>query len=86
MGQSQPYEGGIPIDPFQSRVGSYLDNLRGGMTYNTQMIEAMFSHMNVVRPPTMQPQCPYIFTWEELWMPRGDGAGTSGVNEDDEDD
>lgn len=82
----QHFEAGVPTDLFQSKVGTYLDNLRGEVTYNTQILEAMFSHMNVVRPPTVPPQCPYIPTWEELWMPRGDGVRTSGENVDDDDD
>ena len=51
----QQYAGGVPTDPFQSQVDSYLDNLRGGMTYTIKMLETMFYHMNVVRPPTMPP-------------------------------
>lgn len=45
---AQQHEGGMRTDPFQSRFGSYLDNLCGGMHHNTQMFEAMFSHMGVV--------------------------------------
>ena len=82
----QQYEGGVPTDPFQSWVGTYLDNLRGGVTYNTQLLEGLYSHMNVVRPPTVPPHCTYILTWEELWMSRGDGVGTGGENIDEEDD
>ena len=77
---------GVPTDPFQSRVGTYLDNLCGGVNYNTQILDTLYAHMNVVRPPTIPPQCPYIPTWEELWMPRGDGAGGSGMHGEENDD
>lgn len=82
MGRAQHDEGGIPTDRFQSWVGTYLDNLCGGVTYNTQILKGIYSDMHVVRPPTVPPQFPYIPTWEELWMPRGDGARTSGARED----
>lgn len=88
-GQSQhpllQFEGGVLTDPFQIQVGTYLDNLHGGVNYNTQILDTIFTHMNVVRPPTIPPQCPYIPTWEELWIPGDDGAGGSGAQDEDDD-
>ena len=76
----------MPTNPFQSRVGMYLDNLLGVFNYNTQFLNTLFAHMNAVRPPTIPPHCPYIPTWEELWMTRDDGAGGSGMHDEEDDD
>ena len=81
----QQFEGGIPTDPFQSRVGLYLDNLCVGVNYNTQVLDALYTHMNMERTPTTPPHCPYIPTWKELWTRQGDGVGTSGAQRDDDD-
>ena len=76
---------GVPTDPFQSRVGTYLDNLRGHAIYHTQLTEGIYSHLGVTRPPFMPPQYPYFPTWEELWRPQNDGAGPSGAQDQDDD-
>ena len=68
----QQFEDGVPTDLFQSRVGTYLDNLCGGINYHNQAIDVLFSHLKVERPPTMPPHYPYIPTWEELWSRQGD--------------
>ena len=79
------YVQGVPTDPFQSRVGTYLDNLRGHAIYHTQLTEGIYSHLGVTRPPSMPPQYPYFPTWEELWRPQDDGAGPSGAQDHDDD-
>lgn len=62
----QQFEGRIPIDLLQSRVGTYFDNLCGGVNYHNQAIDVLFTQLNVGQPPTMTPHYPYIPTWEEL--------------------
>ena len=43
---------GVPTDPFKSRVGTYLDNLRGNAIYHTQLTEGIYSHLGVTQPPS----------------------------------
>ena len=43
----QPFEEGMPTDPFQSRVDTYLDNLRERVNYHNQAIDVLFTHLNV---------------------------------------
>lgn len=81
----EQFKGGVPTNPFQSRVGTYLDNLRGGVNYHNQAIDVLFTHLNMERPPTMPPHYPFISTCEELSTRHGDGAGTSGVLDDKDD-
>lgn len=58
--QQQPkhFEGGVPTNSFQSRVGTYLDNLRGSVNYHNQAMDVLFSHLHIERPPTMPPHYP----------------------------
>lgn len=38
----QQFEGAVPTDPFQSRDGTYFDNLCGGVNYHNQTIGVLF--------------------------------------------
>ena len=78
--------GGVPTDPFQSRVGYYLENIQGVVHYQNQAIDGIYLHFHIERQPSMPTRAPYIPTWEEIWTSHNFGAGLSGaiVDENDE--
>ena len=54
--------GGVHTDPLQSRVGYYLDNIRGMIHYQNRAIDMIYTHFQIERKPDMPPHGPYIPT------------------------
>ena len=81
----QPFGGRVPTESFQSRVGTYLDILHGGVNYHNKTTDVLFSQFHIERLPLVSPHYPYILTWEELWSQQGDGVGPSGTRDDGDD-
>lgn len=45
--------GEIPVEPFQSRVGMYVDNFCGVVNYIGSSMDLLFSHLKIKRSVNM---------------------------------